>query len=218
MRTSAQHEAARPARRASAARRVATTPGRIRGGPTSAPGASSSSRAWWRPPGPPAAVCGRDATRARTAVHASAWARRSAPSPAWRRWLSSGEVDAVYVNTPTPPTPRPAWRAIGARCAVICEKPLAGSTAEAGALLRRDAPAAAPHGGQLHLPLRPRLPPHRAHPAPAGPGPPLRTARWPSCKGTPSCPATPATAPSWRAACTCWTPCWPSPVGPGWAG
>jgi predicted dehydrogenase len=47
---------------------------------------------------------------------------------------ASGEVDAVYVNTPVDAHPAACLAAIAAGCAVICEKPLAADTATATAL------------------------------------------------------------------------------------
>ena len=79
-----------------------------------------------------AAVCSRDTTRARAAAAALGPGIR--PFTSVEEMAGSGEVDAVYVNTPTPAHAPACLAAIGARCAVICEKPLAGSTAEAGAL------------------------------------------------------------------------------------
>jgi predicted dehydrogenase len=78
------------------------------------------------------AVCSRDAARARAAAESLGPGVR--PFTRVEEMAGSGEVDAVFVNTPTPAHPPACLAAIAAGCAVICEKPLAGSTAEASAL------------------------------------------------------------------------------------
>jgi predicted dehydrogenase len=79
-----------------------------------------------------AAVCSRDAARAREA--AAAFGPGVRPYTRVEEMAGSGEVDAVFVNTPVAAHAPACLAAIGAGCAVICEKPLATSTAEAAAL------------------------------------------------------------------------------------
>ncbi len=86
-----------------------------------------------------AAVCSRDLSKAkRTAANLgpSVLAFTSAEEMA-----QSGEVDAVFVNTPIATHFEICMTAIQAGCAVICEKPLAANTGEA-VELRQSAGAA----------------------------------------------------------------------------
>ena len=78
------------------------------------------------------AVCGRDAARTRAAAIALGPGVAAFDSVA--AMAASGEVDAVYVNTPVDAHPAACLAAIAAGCAVICEKPLAADTATATAL------------------------------------------------------------------------------------
>jgi predicted dehydrogenase len=78
------------------------------------------------------AVCSRDAARARATAAALGPGVRAFDSVA--AMAASGEVDAVYVNTPVAAHAAACLAAIDAGCAVICEKPLAGGSAEAAAL------------------------------------------------------------------------------------
>jgi predicted dehydrogenase len=81
-----------------------------------------------------AAVCSRDLHRARAA--AETLGNRARAFDSVGEMAQSGLVDAVYVNTPADRHVEPCLAAIEAGCHVICEKPLAATTAAAQALLR----------------------------------------------------------------------------------
>lgn len=93
-----------------------------------------------------AAVCSRDPEKARAAAHDAA--TRSGgdvrPFHAVQEMIRSGEIDAVYVNTPVETHVDVCTIAIDARCAVICEKPLAPTAAEAIRLAVRAGEAGVP--------------------------------------------------------------------------
>ena len=163
-----------------------------------------------------AAVCSRDATRARAAA--------AALGPGVRPFTSVEEMAAQrrggrrLRQHPHPrPRPRPAWRRSGPGCAVICEKPLAGEHRRG----RRSLRAARAAGVRTAVNFTYRSVPgfrltERILRQP-GLGPPLH-GEVALLQGHTFLPGYPRPAPSWRAASTCWTPCWPSPAGPGWGG
>lgn len=92
------------------------------------------------PRGMVSAVCSRDIEKARrTAAEVGPRVRAFGSV---EQMVHSGEVDAVLVNTPAATHYRICMAAIRAGCAVICEKPLAASTA--GAIALREAAAKAP--------------------------------------------------------------------------
>lgn len=85
------------------------------------------------------AVCSRDS--AKGAATAGAVGPEVRAYTRLEDMVGSGEVDAVFVNTPVETHARCCLVALRAGCAVICEKPLAASTREA--IMLREAAAAA---------------------------------------------------------------------------
>jgi predicted dehydrogenase len=89
------------------------------------------------------AVCSRDPEKARAAAEELS-ATSGATVRAFtsvRELVTSGEIDALYVNTPLETHVAMCREAIRAGCAVICEKPLAPTAAESEALVHEAARA-----------------------------------------------------------------------------
>lgn len=86
-----------------------------------------------------AAVCSRDSEKARAVAAELSTVSHTEirPFSSARELVVSGDIDALYVNTPLATHVDLCREAISAGCAVICEKPLAPTAAEAGALTRQ---------------------------------------------------------------------------------